>query len=880
MRCTSDSDPSEAPSVDSDDSSAAPPRRHRASQKNARARSVKVRTLNRWTTEEHDKLAYLVDKWGSEKNWAKVAEEMPGRTGKQCRERWLNHMKPGIIKGNWSSEEEFLLAQCHALVGSHWSKMTKRLPGRTENSIKNFWNATLRSKAPNKKRGMLWTYMQMHDPKSDDNTLALLTAVSRLHESRELPPALLAQLDAQLLDARGWKAVHKAEKDFLENVGGELHYLALPHPAPGSLAASAAAAAAGGGPPLAFGAAHSAAAVPPAGSPDGSPGGSGATREYAPALRGGRGGYRAQRGGGGGGDAPRLCEPDAYGAHAADDGSHAAALAGLLSCPGLPSVSAAGPGHHHHLPLPGAAGFAAMGALLTAQDPLLSCVPDGIDHAELLKLFETGGVTPHGAAGGALVGAAPLAGGGAPAGGDLGVLPPPKELAPIVTLQLPLKLEPADGSGPPGSKASTLTAADAGGACGGLPHHHLSPVTSCEPGGSATSMHGGQLLSAAAGGHDQQYANAALAEFARRQAGAGGAAAGYDAHRSADTAYAGSRLAGGRAAGGHGPQCSCGPCSNSRKLHGLHSPSARRNARSNTAGGAAAQRFRGASDVAGPAFGAAGAKLQRKAPPQSDAGAGAPGGWHGADAGAPGGFAAGAAQQQLFESIQASLGAGSGGQQEGFQAYFGPGASAQRAGKQQQPGGSQEPRAESPFAQQAAWAGPALGGGAELPTQGGGAPRPAALLVPGLTSDALTGFLLSPLGLGLLSPLGGLMLPPSTRSVRLPSFGQITLARASINGADWDWDALLGADLAHSVRSARPSETGDAGAAAGASAPPSVPRSGTKRARASLTSVDDEAALLIDMAPAKAPRTGEAAPAGTIFGCGGAWPPKDAVDRL
>jgi hypothetical protein len=49
-------------------------------------------------------------------------------------------------RGNWSFEEEFLLAQCHAVVGSHWSKMTKRLPGRTENSIKNFWNATLRSK--------------------------------------------------------------------------------------------------------------------------------------------------------------------------------------------------------------------------------------------------------------------------------------------------------------------------------------------------------------------------------------------------------------------------------------------------------------------------------------------------------------------------------------------------------------------------------------------------------------------------------------------------------------------------------------------------------------------------------------------------------------
>jgi hypothetical protein len=97
-QCLSDSLSSEQQSDDSDISSVAPARRSKSSQKTSKSRSSKVRTLNRWTTEEHDKLAYLVDKWGSEKNWAKVAEEMPGRTGKQCRERWLNHMKPGIIK--------------------------------------------------------------------------------------------------------------------------------------------------------------------------------------------------------------------------------------------------------------------------------------------------------------------------------------------------------------------------------------------------------------------------------------------------------------------------------------------------------------------------------------------------------------------------------------------------------------------------------------------------------------------------------------------------------------------------------------------------------------------------------------------------------------
>jgi hypothetical protein len=77
---------------------------------------------------------------------------------------------------------------------------------------------------------MLWTYMQLHDPKSDDNSAALTSAVARLHDSRELPSHLLAQMDSQLLDQRTWRSIHKAEKDYLENSGGDLHPLALPHP--------------------------------------------------------------------------------------------------------------------------------------------------------------------------------------------------------------------------------------------------------------------------------------------------------------------------------------------------------------------------------------------------------------------------------------------------------------------------------------------------------------------------------------------------------------------------------------------------------------------------------------------------------------------------
>ena len=80
-------------------------------------------------------------------------------------------------RGNWTADEEYTLALCHCLVGSHWSKMARRLPGRTENSIKNFWNATFRSKAASTRRGMLWSYIAATKA-SPDRERAFLGAVA------------------------------------------------------------------------------------------------------------------------------------------------------------------------------------------------------------------------------------------------------------------------------------------------------------------------------------------------------------------------------------------------------------------------------------------------------------------------------------------------------------------------------------------------------------------------------------------------------------------------------------------------------------------------------------------------------------------------------
>jgi hypothetical protein len=106
--------------------------------------NLAVKGKGSWTAEEDKILREKRLLYG--RKWAKIASFLPGRHGKQCRERYVNHLNPELTKSEWTDDEEAVLIAMRQVHGNRWANISKELPGRSDNDVKNHWYSTIKRK--------------------------------------------------------------------------------------------------------------------------------------------------------------------------------------------------------------------------------------------------------------------------------------------------------------------------------------------------------------------------------------------------------------------------------------------------------------------------------------------------------------------------------------------------------------------------------------------------------------------------------------------------------------------------------------------------------------------------------------------------------------
>jgi hypothetical protein len=97
----------------------------------------------KWGLDEDQRLIDAVAAYGLN-SWARISTLVPGRSSKQCRERWLGQLSPAVQKVNWTAEEDAVLFHGHSMHGNRWTIIAQLLPGRSAICVKNRWNWLMR----------------------------------------------------------------------------------------------------------------------------------------------------------------------------------------------------------------------------------------------------------------------------------------------------------------------------------------------------------------------------------------------------------------------------------------------------------------------------------------------------------------------------------------------------------------------------------------------------------------------------------------------------------------------------------------------------------------------------------------------------------------